>query len=346
MSSQIKMNASHVGTATNLSSQTKGFLGLPCDFTLGMIFWVVNGVLAALILAGNSLACAVFLKTRHLRRSYMNIYLVSLAISDMCMGALVMPLYSVFCTGCQYSLTQHCWFIRGLKGFTFGANILNLLAISGDRHEAFFSPLRYAAYMTKTRAAFILTAVWGLPVLVTGVRNIWQHSEFKDEALYIDRIYSNILIFILVIIPFFLLLVINLRILYVIKKQVQRIRDVNSTSIRLSLSRRNSHQSVNNAKKLKGTLACVVIVLVYILCWLPRIFYNFCYLFRRADLVSPLLIQLSLFFLFLQSSLNPFIYSFYRVEFRRAAINFLRCQTPSSDDKISFIMVSSRHTKK
>lgn len=345
MSSHINMNVSHVGTTTNVSSHTKGFLGLPCNLTLDMIFWVVNGVLAALILAGNSLACAVFLKTRHLRRSYMNIYLVSLAISDICMGALVMPFYSVFCTGCKYSLTQHCWLIRALKGVTFGANILNLLTISLDRHEAFFSPLRYASNMTKKKMALILTAVWGVPVLVTGVRNIWQHSEFKKEALYIDRIYSNILIFIFVIFPFFLLLVINFRILYVIKKHVQRIQAANSTNLRLSLSRRNSRIAVNNVRKLKGTLACVVVVLVYILCWLPRIFYNFCFLFRRADLVSPMLIQLSLFFLFLQSSLNPFIYSFYRVEFRQAAIRLvLRCQN-SVDDNISVIMVSSRKTK-
>lgn len=338
------MDASHAGMATNVSLQIKGFLGLPCSLTLDMIFWVVNGALAALILAGNILACAVFLKTRQLRRSYMNIYLVSLAISDMCMGALVMPFYSVFCTGCKYSLTQHCWLIRALKGVTFGANILNLLTISLDRHEAFFSPLRYASNTTKNRVAFILTAVWGVPVLLTGARNIWQHSESKKEALYIDRIYTNILTFIFVIIPFFLLLVINFKILYVIKKQVQRIQVANSTKLRLRLSRRNSRTTVNNVKKLKGTLACVVVVLAYILCWLPRIFYNFCFLFRRADLVSPLLIQLSLFFLFLQSSLNPFIYSFYRVEFRQATVRLLRCQR-SSDDKISVILVSSRKTK-
>lgn len=76
MSSQIKMNASDVGTATNVSSLAKGFLGLPCSLTLDMIFWIINGFLAALILAENSLACAVFLKTRHLRRSYTNIYLL------------------------------------------------------------------------------------------------------------------------------------------------------------------------------------------------------------------------------------------------------------------------------
>lgn len=81
------------------------------------------------------------------------------------------------CTGCKYSLTRYCWWIRELKGFTFGSNILNLLAISVDRHEAFFNSLRYASNMTRKRVAYILTAVQGIPVFVTDARNIWQHIQ-------------------------------------------------------------------------------------------------------------------------------------------------------------------------
>ena len=338
------MNSSSAERATN-TSDLKGFLGVPCSLTLDMIFWVLDSILAALILAGNSLACAVFLKTRHLRRSYMNIYLVSLAASDICMGVLVMPFYSVFCSGCKYSLTKHCWLIRLVKGVTFGANIFNLLAISLDRHEAFFNSLRYASNMTKRRLGFILAAVWGIPALLTSARNIWQHSTSSEKALFIDRTYSNILICIFVIIPFFLLLGINFRILLVIKKQVQRIHVANSiNNLPLNLSTRNI-RAMNNARKLKGTLACVVVVLVYIFCWLPRVFYNFCFLFRRADLVSPLLIHLSLFCLFLQSSLNPLIYSFYRADFRQAAVRLMRCRPNTALDKnFVMVMVSTRNT--
>lgn len=339
-SKRIKMNTSHFETVTN-PSQAKGFLGLPCNAALDEVFIFLNTILAVVILAGNSVACAVFLKARHLRRSYMNSYLVSLAISDMFMGALVMPFYSVFCSGCEYSLTAHCWVIRTLKGVTFGANILNLLAISFDRHKALFRPLRYASSMTKERVLTILIAVWGIPLLLTAARNIWQHSDSKDEALYIDRVYSYILNVIFVIIPFFLLLGMNFRILYAIKEQMRRIHVDNSAKMRLHLSVLNQCPTRSNIRKLKGTLACFVVVLVFILCWLPRIFLNFCSMFRGLDLVSPMLIKLSLFFLFLQSSLNPFIYSFYRAEFRQAALRLLRCQKPSVDRIFVF---TSRNT--
>ena len=334
------MNSCRFETATS-ASNTKGFLGVPCSTELDRVFLFLNSILAVVILAGNSLTCAVFLKERHLRRSYMNSYLVSLAISDICMGALVIPFYSVFCSGCKYSLTPYCWFIRAIKGVTFGANILNLLAISLDRHEAFFSPLRYTSNMTMKRVAVILTAVWGIPFLLTGARNFWQHSDARDEALYIDRVYTYILTIIFVIIPFFLLLGINLRILYVIKKQVQRIHVDNSNKIRLSWPAKQ-RPAPHSIRKIKGTLSCVVVVLVYILCWLPRIFYNFCFLFGGIDLVSAMLIKLSLFFLFLQSSLNPFIYSFYRVEFRQAALRLMRWRNPPNDRFV--FRFSSRNT--
>lgn len=323
------MNSSGFERATKMP-EDKGHLGLPCSTQLDTMFMILDGILAVVILAGNLLACAVFLKEQRLRRSYMNTYFVSLAVSDVFMGALVMPFYSVFCSGCVYSLTSHCWLIRALKGITFGANVLNLIAISLDRHEAFFRPLRYSSNMTIKRVAFVLAAVWGIPFLLTGARNFWQHSDARTEAIHIDRVYSIILIIIFVIIPFFLLLAINLRILYAIKKQLQRIQAENSTKMRLSLSQKPS-RTTQNVRKLKGSLACVVIVLVYILCWLPRIFYNFCFLFRRVDLASPMLIKISLSCLFLQSSLNPFIYSFYRVEFRQAALRLMRCQNPSVD---------------
>ncbi|XP_020620759.1 adenosine receptor A1-like [Orbicella faveolata] len=203
------------------------------------------------------------------------------------------------CTGCKYSLTRYCWWIRELKGFTFGSNILNLLAISVDRHEAFFNSLRYASNMTRKRVAYILTT-----------REIFGNtcSKFEEQAWHIDKIYTNILMFIFVIIPFFLLLAINFRVLHVIKKKGSTNPSANSS---------NPHRrAVNNVRKVKGNLACVVVVLVSVLCWLPRVFHNISLLFPREDLVSPILIQLSLFFLFLQSSLNPFIYSFYRAEFR------------------------------
>ena len=238
------------------------------------------------------------------------------------MAVVVITLYAVYCSGCPCSLTPHCWIIRAGKGIVFGANILNLMAITFDRHTAFFNPLRYSAKMTKRKMTLALSAVWGIPFLATAARNIWQHGP-PQQALQVDTTYNVVLVFGFFFIPLFFLLLMNLRILYIIQQQTKQIQAVCNDKTSLSVQTRQN--DVRNARKLRGTLACVAVVLVYIICWFPRIFYNFCALFRRPDLVRPTLVQLSLFFLFLQSSLNPFIYSFYRVEFRQAAYRLIRC---------------------
>ena len=79
----FQMKLFHAENAT-FASPVKGFLGQPCNMTLDVVFWVVNSILGVVILLGNTLACVVFLTARHLRNKYMNIYLVSLAFSDIC----------------------------------------------------------------------------------------------------------------------------------------------------------------------------------------------------------------------------------------------------------------------
>ena len=92
----------------------------------------------------------------------------------------------------------------------------------------------------------------------------------------------------------------------------------------ISENSRGHKERIEKLKLRKGTVSCVTVIAVFILCWLPRAFYQECRLFDRPDLVNPLLVKLTLFFLFLQSSLNPFIYSFYRCEFRKAAWKLIR----------------------
>lgn len=73
-------------------------------------------------------------------------------------------------------------------------------------------------------------------------------------------------------------------------------------------------------------MSCVLIVLIFIISWIPRAFFNFSRLCGRNDLTSPLLSKLSFFFLFLQSRVNPLIYSVYWSDFRQAARRLINIQ--------------------
>lgn len=309
-----------------------------CDHRLDVVFWVVNGIIGVVILLGNSFTCAVFLSSSYLRRNYMNIYLISLAVADISMAVLVAPGFAAFCSGCTYKWSEYCWFFGGARDIAFPATVLNLLAITYDRYTAVIRPLHYAATMTNRKVFTILIAVWVTPLVVSSLRNIWHHSWSEEAVKNAETVYNAVLATMFALTPLPVLLIVNLKIMRAIKNHgrrihadmVERMSFTNHTDRGLSTWEIDKEFGSNNAaineqnrrnisRRRKGTMSCVFVVLIFIISWLPRAFLNLCGLFGRQDLTSPLLVKLSLFFLFFQSSVNPVIYSFFRNDFRQAA---------------------------
>lgn len=316
-----------------------------CNHKLDTTFWILNGVLGLVIIFGNSFTCVVFSSSSYLRQNYVNIYLISLGVADISMGILVVPGYASFCTGCAYKWSKFCWFFASARDFAFPATVLNLLAITYDRHLAVIRPLYYASTMTKRKVYGILIAVWITPFVVSLVRNIWQHSWEGEASKRAEKVYNAILSTVFGIIPIPLLLFVNLKVMKAINRHRRRIhagleqslsftyhtdrglsegKRVTFTDSGFARSNINGQTRRNMARKKRGTMSCVLIVLLFTVSWIPRVFFDLCSLLSRDDLTSPLLNKLSLFFIIFQSSVNPFVYSFYRNDFRQAAKRLIK----------------------
>jgi hypothetical protein len=294
-----------------------------CDDSLDKIFWVVDAFIGACILAGNSFTITVFIFGGQLHRSHMNAFLLSLAVSDIILALIVIPSYAAYCTGCTLTLTNLCWFFEGGKDYTFLASVFNLLAISYDRHIAVFRPLLYNLHMTEKRVICILISTWILPGILAGLRNAWQHAGPPDEVEKMNNTYTYFLFFAFVVVPIIVVCIINVRIMHAIKIQVRKIRGT-ATSLKTAGSAFVSHAQEDDAlRRKRGTLSCVLVVAIFVVCWLPRGTYFMLRLFQRLDLAGPVLVKLSITFLLFQSSLNPIIYSFFRAEFRHTAKRLL-----------------------
>lgn len=306
-----------------------------CDEKLQQIFWIVNGFTALLILTGNSLTCVIFLSMKQLRQQHMNIFLVSLAVSDILMAVMVVPGYAAFCAGCSYLSSDTCWILAQTKDVVFSSTFFSLLAITYDRYLAVLCPLQYCSKMTRRKVTCIIVAIWIFPAIVATARNIWWLTQPEDKAKKINQVYNAILVFFLVVVPAFIMTFVNALIFRAIQTQRRKtvpLRQINSTRTQDCGDNSIHPDSIScgetrseNTRKRSGSTACVAVVLVFVLSWIPRSVYNFAFVFGRADLVTPLLVKLSMFFLLIQSCINPFIYSFYRAEFRQAVKRILKC---------------------
>ncbi|XP_049650659.1 D(1B) dopamine receptor [Accipiter gentilis] len=132
---------------------------------------VAAGSLLALLilwtLFGNVLVCAAIVRYRHLRSKVTNIFIVSLAVSDLLVALLVMPWKAVAEVAGYWPFGAFCnvWVAFDIMCST--ASILNLCVISVDRYWAISSPFRYERKMTQRLALVMIGVAWALSVLIS-----------------------------------------------------------------------------------------------------------------------------------------------------------------------------------
>ncbi|CAG2055452.1 unnamed protein product, partial [Timema podura] len=120
-----------------------------------------------LVIVGNILVIlSVF--THKPLRLVQNFFIVSLAIADLTVAFLVLPLnvaYSI--TGRWEFGTQVCKLWLTCDIFCCTASILNLCAIALDRYWAITDPINYAQQRTTRRVTLMIVGVWVLSVIIS-----------------------------------------------------------------------------------------------------------------------------------------------------------------------------------
>ncbi|XP_070587502.1 5-hydroxytryptamine receptor 6-like, partial [Erythrolamprus reginae] len=138
-----------------------------------------------LTMIGNSTLILLIFSQRFLRNTS-NFFLVSLFLSDLMVGLVVMPpamlnqlygrwvLDGAFCS---------VWF--SFDVMCTSASILNLCVISLDRYLLIISPLKYKLRMTSGRAFWLILATWTLAALVSflPIKMGWHKMDFDRRPL-------------------------------------------------------------------------------------------------------------------------------------------------------------------
>ncbi|XP_074770132.1 histamine H1 receptor [Athene noctua] len=103
--------------------------------------------------------CAV--KTEKKLQTVGNLYIVSLSIADLIVGAAVMPLNIVYLLNRVWTLgLPVCLFWLSMDYVASTASIFNLFILCIDRYRSVQQPLKYLKYRTKMRASLMILGVW------------------------------------------------------------------------------------------------------------------------------------------------------------------------------------------
>ncbi|OXB61246.1 hypothetical protein ASZ78_006381 [Callipepla squamata] len=114
--------------------------------------------------------CAV--KTEKKLQTVGNLYIVSLSIADLIVGAAVMPLNIIYLLNHAWTLgLAACLFWLSMDYVASTASIFSLFILCLDRFRSVQQPLKYLQYRTKMRAslmilgAWLLSFLWVIPIL-------------------------------------------------------------------------------------------------------------------------------------------------------------------------------------
>lgn len=150
------------------------FLGLLCLVTVIMNLLVLYAV-----------------KTEKSLHTVGNLYIVSLSVADLIVGATVMPLNLAYLLEDEWKLGRavcQFWLIMDYVAST--ASIFSLFILCWDRYRSVRQPLKYMKYRTQRKASVMISAAWMLSIMwiipILGWRSFAKVEPKPEEANQCD----------------------------------------------------------------------------------------------------------------------------------------------------------------
>uniref|UniRef100_A0A1A7WR65 Histamine H2 receptor n=1 Tax=Iconisemion striatum TaxID=60296 RepID=A0A1A7WR65_9TELE len=315
--------------------------------TLGVIL----SLLILLTVGGNVLVCLAVCASRRLR-CLTNCFIVSLAVTDLLLGLLVLPFSALLLLNDEWPLGPFfCNFYISMDVMLCTASILTLLAISVDRYLAVTMPLRYASLVLPWRVAVALVSVWTVSVAVSflpiqmgwntvngTVQNHGPWASARRCRFELNRPYvltDSLLTFYL---PLGAMCWTYLQILRIARSQAKRIistRPICITSYNVRNNPPTTTTLVSSVaavalREHKATLTLAAVIGAFVVCWLPYfILFTVLGLKEHPDPGIVPEFPIVLWLGYTNSALNPFLYGALNRDFRSAYTHLLRCRIPA-----------------
>ncbi|XP_022523695.2 trace amine-associated receptor 1-like [Astyanax mexicanus] len=266
----------------------------------------------------------VIITVVHFKQLHMptNFLVLSLAVTDLLLGALFMPLFMVqFVETCWYLGTVFCKIHCSVAIMLCSASIINLSFISIDRYFAVCHPLLYHSKITSSVSLIMIVICWSVSaaagfVIIFLELNILGVEEFyyKNVAceggcvLFQSVASSTASSAFSFYIPGVVMLSIYMKIFRVAKKQAKSIQDSKC---------KNNIKSVLSKEEKKATKTLAVVLGVFLSLWTPSFICNVLSPFIPSK-IPLVLINMLAWIGFMNSTCNPIVYAFFYKWFRKA----------------------------
>lgn len=254
-----------------------------------------------------------------------NQLILSLALCDFLLGLFVMPLSAVrSIQGCWYFGDFLCKLHTCIDITLSTASIFHLVSVSAERCCAVCRPLTYHSCIGFPTVLLMISTSWLIPAIFAYVITFFELNLQGGKDFYETHVrcvggchvfFSHgpavITSLVSFYIPGFVIIGIYSRIYMVAQKQAR------SISHQLNQLRRSYSSGSTRRQARKATITIAIVVGVFLVCWTPFFLCNILNPFIGYT-TPPMLIDALVWFGYVNSTLNPFIYAFMYSWFRKA----------------------------
>lgn len=314
---------------------------MPAQF--GFDFYFISLIAAVAILSFapvtilvNMFTLSAFYKdpNRELHVAPSNVLLMSLALSDLFVGAVQSPLTAYYWLASFISKkTPFSYTIMlSVNAFVSIGPILQLLALSVDRYIAIVFPLRYVSTVTKTRTYIVVVCIWCYS-LTAGITSAVLNRIISSGSLLAAH----------VVIPYAFMMYLNTRVIIVTRRTSREFND--------SVINRQTQFFIKRERKI---FKLVLIVLsVFTTCYLPWFITIILALSCNTCNSTALVYTYGMagILLYVSPLVHPFLYTWRLPKFRKALLHFFESRltnvnsTSQYDSKANTAITDSRDTK-
>ena len=269
--------------------------------TTVIISFVVNAPLMLISILANALVLAAIIRTPSIRSTPHMIMLCSLAVSDFLVGLIAQPIYIAE----QLTKTRSIYLVWKITASSFSlVSLMAITAITVDRFLALHYHMRYATLVTESRVKYTLIIIWLFSFLL---------SCFQFWTTRAQHLSMGLVILICLIIS---------KSSYIRIYQIVRRHYIQIHAQHQAVQSSDAENNLNISRLEKSARNTFVFYIALIICYLPL------YMVLTLSAISQWDFQIEWDFastlIFVNSSINPFLYCWRVRELRTAVVKTAR----------------------
>ncbi|XP_059199421.1 trace amine-associated receptor 13c-like [Centropristis striata] len=260
----------------------------------------------------------VIISISHFRQLHTstNLILLSLAVSDLLVGLLLMPFQILLLGGCWVLGSLMCGLFYYASFILTSASVGNMVLISADRYVAICDPLCYPTKVTQRRVKVCVCLCWACSVLYNGVilMDFLKHPDrynscYGECIVVINFVTGAVDVMLTFVGPIAVIIVLYMRVFVAAVSQARAMR-----SHITAVTRQGSVSGTAKKSERKAARTLGVVVVVFLMCFCPYFYPSL----AGQDMSTTAAFSVFGVWLYCNSCINPVVYAFFYPWFRRS----------------------------